>query len=59
MNATCAPNQFRCDNGICLWWHDRCDGTNDCGDNSDEENCGRIVAVSYDFEFCHFLKYFV
>ncbi|XP_022248454.1 sortilin-related receptor-like [Limulus polyphemus] len=39
LNSTCAPEQFTCSNGLCipnLW---KCDGDNDCGDNSDEYNC--------------------
>ncbi|KAK9512535.1 hypothetical protein O3M35_000936 [Rhynocoris fuscipes] len=36
---TCAPTMFSCKNNNCipnLW---RCDGENDCGDNSDEAHC--------------------
>lgn len=39
--STCSANQFACGNNICipeLW---KCDGDNDCGDNSDEVNCNR------------------
>ena len=36
LDNTCHPGEFQCDNSICqpLLW--RCDGGNDCGDNSDE-----------------------
>lgn len=37
--SPCEPNEFKCQNGRCalkLW---RCDGDNDCQDNSDEMNC--------------------
>ncbi|KAG5835509.1 hypothetical protein ANANG_G00244770 [Anguilla anguilla] len=37
--SPCEPNEFKCQNGRCalkLW---RCDGDNDCGDNSDEHYC--------------------
>lgn len=37
--SPCEPNEFKCRNGRCalkLW---RCDGDNDCEDNSDEIDC--------------------
>lgn len=37
--SPCEPNEFKCKNGRCalkLW---RCDGDNDCDDNSDELDC--------------------
>ncbi|XP_045536958.1 sortilin-related receptor-like [Papilio machaon] len=39
-NSSCLDWMIQCDNGNCLpyWW--RCDGINDCGDNSDEVACG-------------------
>lgn len=35
----CPADQFRCGNGDCISLKLRCDGFNDCGDNSDEGNC--------------------
>ena len=32
--------EFQCDNGDCVPGSYECDDFNDCGDNSDEENCG-------------------
>lgn len=35
----CEPNEKQCRNQKCIqkiWW---CDGENDCGDNSDEDQC--------------------
>ena len=41
VHSSCSAEQFTCGNGFCvpkLW---RCDGENDCGDNSDEAGCVR------------------
>lgn len=40
--SPCEPNEFKCQNGRCalkLW---RCDGDNDCYDNSDEIDCRKL-----------------
>ena len=36
----CDSDQFTCINGQCIPESWKCDATDDCGDNSDEENCG-------------------
>ncbi|XP_037379377.1 low-density lipoprotein receptor-related protein 2 [Talpa occidentalis] len=36
----CGSSSFLCDNGKCVPNHFRCDGVNDCHDNSDEHLCG-------------------
>lgn len=38
----CEPNEKKCRNGKCIqkiWF---CDGENDCGDNSDEDQCRKL-----------------
>ena len=36
--STTCDRELKCDNGKCLRTiHERCDGKNDCGDNSDEK----------------------
>lgn len=39
MENTCSPGFFTCLNKSCIPNLYRCDGENDCGDSSDEENC--------------------
>ncbi|CAH1239247.1 MALRD1 [Branchiostoma lanceolatum] len=36
----CTPDQIVCDNAVCLPPTTRCDFTDDCGDRSDETDCG-------------------
>ncbi|XP_036379298.1 sortilin-related receptor-like [Megalops cyprinoides] len=37
---TCDANSFQCENGVCVSLEWKCDGMDDCGDYSDEANCG-------------------
>lgn len=43
--AVCNESYITCKNGFCKpkYWH--CDGVNDCGDNTDEENCGKTETL--------------
>lgn len=38
---TCSPTEFRCGVGRCIFKTWRCDHENDCGDGTDEIDCGR------------------
>lgn len=42
MKFQCPPNRpFRCKNDrVCLWIGRQCDGIDNCGDNTDEKDCG-------------------
>merc|ERR1711970_1278685 len=42
----CNRNQFSCDNGNCINASWKCDGDNDCGDMSDENNCEATCSSS-------------
>ena len=39
--TTCLWYQFKCNNGICIDKRRHCNGNDECGDGSDEEDCGR------------------
>ncbi|XP_046665505.1 sortilin-related receptor-like isoform X3 [Homalodisca vitripennis] len=46
----CSPDHFKCNNDLCipkLW---KCDGDNDCGDFSDEYNCGALTCQPDQFQ---------
>ena len=37
----CPPDQFECNNGRCIDPSAKCNKQDDCGDGSDETDCGR------------------
>lgn len=42
----CASDKFKCTNGRCIDKKLACDGTDDCGDLSDEINCDQVKSAS-------------
>ena len=44
MTTTCMSSEFECRvNSSCIPTGWKCDGTADCEDGTDEDNCGRIL----------------
>ena len=44
--SACSSGEFRCNNGRCLDARRKCNGYDDCGDGSDEYNCGMFIELS-------------
>ena len=43
----CTPGEFQCNNGRCLDIRRKCNGYDECGDGSDEIDCGRLVQIPF------------
>ena len=42
----CAPQEFQCNNSLCVHKRYKCDTDNNCGDGSDEGPfCGKIMLI--------------
>lgn len=45
-HRVCDEFGFQCQNGVCISLIWKCDGMDDCGDYSDEANCGEFRSAS-------------
>ena len=45
--GNCHHNSFECKNLKCIPKHYLCDFSDDCSDNSDEENCGKVQILRF------------
>ena len=43
LDDKCEPNEMKCANKNCVPKQSKCDGNDDCGDNSDEKGCGELI----------------
>ncbi|NWH72664.1 AEGP protein, partial [Piaya cayana] len=48
----CGTSESRCSQGSCLAQHRFCDGTDDCGDSSDEIECNSFTRCSFEEDLC-------
>ncbi|KAL1446071.1 hypothetical protein MTO96_028927, partial [Rhipicephalus appendiculatus] len=52
----CNELQFRCASGACVMKYERCNYVDDCGDNSDEMDCGdHRLSCNFEHSFCDWL----
>lgn len=48
----CPSGTLRCQNGACVEQRLVCDGTDDCGDATDEEECGTYHRCDFEHDLC-------
>ena len=43
----CSVTRYQCKNGACIQKDQVCDAIPDCGEDEDEQNCGKSIAPCY------------
>lgn len=56
---TCSEEEFTCNNNKCITKRWVCDQDNDCGDNSDELNCGKGSHIFTRYDYIYLILVFV
>ncbi|XP_030625025.1 apical endosomal glycoprotein isoform X2 [Chanos chanos] len=51
-SAACGAESLLCRHGGCVEKHQVCDGTDDCGDGTDEESCGEYMRCDFEEDLC-------
>lgn len=54
MTHECRPDQFRCNDGICIAGYKKCNVMIDCIDGSDELECPKLVYNHYGEDYSEF-----
>ncbi|KAF7696752.1 hypothetical protein HF521_005170 [Silurus meridionalis] len=49
---SCGNGHFQCKQGGCVEERAVCDGTDDCGDRTDEENCDGFMSCDFEKDLC-------
>ena len=54
--SECSTEEYECSMGLCIPLYQRCDGSSQCPDGSDEYNCGEIFSKAMQLNILNSLK---